>query len=198
MAARCDGSGRRGGRGTAEGGGREGGEARLQEGLLLGRGHDRVLAVGEALVAREVVAEGVDEGRQRQRLVLVEVEELPVEDRVVVLVLLLLEGVQDGGAPRPADLDHLLLALDEFELDRGAAQVEQREDEEGDVAHVHGEVEQVDQLLLRGDLRQSQGGLGLAVAREGATRREGRWGAASGSSGPEAGSRARRARSSTR
>ena len=160
MAARCDGSGRRGGRGAAEGGGREGGEARLQEGLLLGRGHDRVLAVGEALVAREVVAEGVDEGRQRQRLVLVEVEELPLEDRVVVLVLLLLEGVQDGGAPRPADLDHLLLALDEFELDRGAAQVEQREDEEGDVAHVHGEVEQVDQLLLRGDLRQTQGGLG--------------------------------------
>ena len=68
----------------------------LQEGLLLRGRYDLVTAVREALVARELLAQKLNEGCEGQRLVLVEVEELRREERVVVRDGRPIERVDDG------------------------------------------------------------------------------------------------------
>ena len=126
----------------------------LQEGLLLGCGHDLVLAVRVALILGEVCAEGLDELIERQLLVLIEVEELAFEDLVVVRVRPPAEHIVDGFLPGARNLDDLVFALDELEGDRGAPKVEEHQNKEGDVAHVDGHVEQVDELLRTLDLQE--------------------------------------------
>ena len=60
----------------------------------------------------------------------------------------------DGRLPRSRDFGDFLLLLDELEGDRRAAKVEENEHEQREVAHVDGEVKQVDELLLRVDLQE--------------------------------------------
>ena len=88
---------------------------------------------------------------------LAQVEELALEDGIVLRVRAQLERVPNRFLPWARDLDDTILLLDEAEPDRSAAQVDEHEDEEGDVANIDRQVEQVDELLLRLHLQQVVG-----------------------------------------
>ena len=108
----------------------------VQEGLLLVGRHDLVRALREALVARKVLAEHVNELLERPVGVLAQVEELALEDGIILRVRAQLERVPNRFLPRARDLDDAILLLDEAEPDRSAAQVDEHEDEEGDIANI--------------------------------------------------------------
>ena len=87
----------------------------------------------------EVITEDVDELPQRGVLVPVEVEELVGEDGVVVAVGVsrrtLFEHVADGLDPRPRDLGHILVLFFKEQVDGGASQIKQHQDEKRHVPH---------------------------------------------------------------
>ena len=89
---------------------------------------------------------------------LCEVEKLPGEDGVVVSLggSPLLEDVSDGLDPRPGDLGRLAPVglLLKGQVDRGAPEIEEDEDEEGDVPDRDGHVQEVDEVLPLGHLKE--------------------------------------------
>ena len=90
---------------------------------------------------------------------LCKVEKLPGEDGVVVSLSAggsLLEDVSDGLDPGPGDLGRLAPVglLLKGQVDRGAPEIEEDEDEEGDVPHRDGHVQEVDEVLPLGHLKE--------------------------------------------